>query len=146
MTSKTFLLQGCRQDTGPTMGIPYLHIGDDISLSDRFAETFSGEVIFFLSDLRFSFRPICNSSPVLSSEGELLRPDEKCPETDNLNTIISTRQILDILRAIERMENITGYCIFNRQIFNNSVATVIRKTNILVIFNVFMKYYALISS
>ena len=36
--------------------------------------------------------------------------------------------------------------IFNRQIFNNFVATVIRETNILVIFNVFIKYSALISS
>ena len=33
----------------------------------------------------------------------------------------------------------------DRHIFNNFVATVIRKTNILVIFNVFMKYSALIS-
>ena len=36
--------------------------------------------------------------------------------------------------------------IFDRHIFNNFVATVIRETNILVIFNVFMKYSALISS
>ena len=35
--------------------------------------------------------------------------------------------------------------IFGRQIFNNFVAAVIRETSILVIFNVFMKYYALIS-
>ena len=36
--------------------------------------------------------------------------------------------------------------IFNRHIFNNFVATVIRETNLQVIFNVFMKYSALISS
>ena len=36
--------------------------------------------------------------------------------------------------------------LFDRHIFNNFVATVIRETNILVIFNVFMKYSALISS
>ena len=36
--------------------------------------------------------------------------------------------------------------IFNRHIFNNFVATVILETNILVIFNVFMKYSGLISS
>ena len=36
--------------------------------------------------------------------------------------------------------------IFDRHIFNNFVATVIWETNILVIFNVFMKYSALISS
>ena len=36
--------------------------------------------------------------------------------------------------------------IFDRHIFNNFVATAIRETNILVIFNVFMKYSALISS
>ena len=36
--------------------------------------------------------------------------------------------------------------IFDRHIFNNFVATVIWGTNILVIFNVFMKYSALISS
>ena len=35
---------------------------------------------------------------------------------------------------------------FDRHIFNNFVATVIRETNILVILNVFMKYSALISS
>ena len=33
--------------------------------------------------------------------------------------------------------------IFDRLIFNNFVATVIRETNLLVIFNVFMKYSAL---
>ena len=36
--------------------------------------------------------------------------------------------------------------IFYRHIFNNIVVTVIRETNLLVIFNVFMKYSALISS
>ena len=36
--------------------------------------------------------------------------------------------------------------IFDRHIFNNFVATVLQETNILVIFNVFMKYSALISS
>ena len=36
--------------------------------------------------------------------------------------------------------------IFDRHIFNNFVATVIRTTNILIIFNVFMKYSALVSS
>ena len=36
--------------------------------------------------------------------------------------------------------------IFDRHIFYNFVATVIRETNILVIFNVFIKYSALISS
>ena len=36
--------------------------------------------------------------------------------------------------------------IFDRHNFNNFVATVTRETNILVIFNVFMKYSALISS
>ena len=35
--------------------------------------------------------------------------------------------------------------ILDRHIFNNFVANVIRETNILVIFNVFMKYSALIS-
>ena len=35
--------------------------------------------------------------------------------------------------------------IFNRHIFNNFVTTVIQETNILVIFNVFMKYSVLIS-
>ena len=34
---------------------------------------------------------------------------------------------------------------FDRHIFNNFVATVVCKTNILVIFNVFMNYSALIS-
>ena len=36
--------------------------------------------------------------------------------------------------------------ICDRHIFNNFVVTVIQETNILVIFNVFMKYSALISS
>ena len=36
--------------------------------------------------------------------------------------------------------------IFDRHISNKFVVTVIRETNILVIFNVFMKYSALISS
>ena len=36
--------------------------------------------------------------------------------------------------------------IFDRHFFNNFVVTVIQETNILVIFHVFMKYSALISS
>ena len=41
---------------------------------------------------------------------------------------------------------LSSISIFDRHIFNNFVATVIRETNILVIFNVFMKYSALTSS
>ena len=45
-----------------------------------------------------------------------------------------------------RLKISSSISIFDRYIFNNFVATVIRETNILVIFNVFMKYFALISS
>ena len=41
---------------------------------------------------------------------------------------------------------LSSISIFDRHIFDNFVATVIRETSILVIFNVFMKYSALISS
>ena len=46
----------------------------------------------------------------------------------------------------QRIKISSSISICDRHIFNNFVATVIRKTNILVIFNVFMKYSALISS
>ena len=46
----------------------------------------------------------------------------------------------------QRLKTSSLISIFDRLIFNNFLATVIRETNILVIFNVFMKYSALISS
>ena len=48
--------------------------------------------------------------------------------------------------VFKRLKISLSISIFDRHIFNNFVATVIRETNILVIFNVFMKYSALISS
>ena len=50
--------------------------------------------------------------------------------------------------VFQRLRISSSISIFDRHIFNNFVATVIRETNIdlLVIFNVFMKYSALISS
>ena len=48
--------------------------------------------------------------------------------------------------VFQRLKITSSIRIFDRHIFNNFVATVIRETNILVIFNVFMKYSALISS
>ena len=48
--------------------------------------------------------------------------------------------------VFQRLKISSLISIFDRHIFNNFVATVIRETNILVIFNVFMKYSALISS
>ena len=48
--------------------------------------------------------------------------------------------------VFQRLKISSSISIFDRHIFNNFVATVIRETNILVIFNVFMKYSALISS
>ena len=47
---------------------------------------------------------------------------------------------------IQRLKNSTSISLFDRQFFNNFVAAVIRETSILVIFEVFMKYYALRSS
>ena len=46
----------------------------------------------------------------------------------------------------QRLQISSSISIFDRHIFNNFVATVIQETNLLVIFNVFMKYSALISS
>ena len=46
----------------------------------------------------------------------------------------------------QRLKISSWISIFDRHIFNNFVATVIRETNILEIFNVSMKYSALISS
>ena len=46
----------------------------------------------------------------------------------------------------QRLKISSSISIFDRHIFNNFVATVIRETNTLVIFNVFMKYSALIRS
>ena len=48
--------------------------------------------------------------------------------------------------VFQRLKISSSISIFDRHIFNNFVANVIRETNILVIFNVFMKYSALISS
>ena len=48
--------------------------------------------------------------------------------------------------VFQRLKISSSISIFDRHIFNNFVATVIWQTNILVIFNVFMKYSALISS
>ena len=48
--------------------------------------------------------------------------------------------------VFQRLKISSSISIFDRHILNKFVATVIRKTNILVIFNVFMKYSALISS
>ena len=48
--------------------------------------------------------------------------------------------------VFQRLKISSSISIFDRHIFNNFVATAIRETNILVIFNVFMKYSALISS
>ena len=48
--------------------------------------------------------------------------------------------------VFQRLKISSSISIFDRHIFNNFVATVIRETNILVIFNVFMTYSALISS
>ena len=48
--------------------------------------------------------------------------------------------------VFQRLKISSSISIIDRHIFNNFVATVIRETNILVIFNVFMKYSALISS
>ena len=48
--------------------------------------------------------------------------------------------------VFQRLKISSSISIFDRHIFSNFVATVIRETNILVIFNVFMKYSALISS
>ena len=48
-----------------------------------------------------------------------------------------------VFQRLKNSSSISRY-IFDRHIFKNFVATVIRETNILVIFNVFMKYSALI--
>ena len=48
--------------------------------------------------------------------------------------------------VFQRLKISSSISIFDRHIFNNFLATVIRETNILVILNVFMKYCALISS
>ena len=48
--------------------------------------------------------------------------------------------------VFQRLKNSSSISIFDRHIFNNFEVTAIRETNILVIFNVFMKYSALISS
>ena len=48
--------------------------------------------------------------------------------------------------VFQRLKISSLISIFDRHIFNNFVATVIRETNILVIFNVFIKYSAFISS
>ena len=48
--------------------------------------------------------------------------------------------------VFQRLKISSSISIFDRHIFNNFVATVIRETNVLVIFNVFTKYSALISS
>ena len=45
--------------------------------------------------------------------------------------------------VFQRLEISSSISLFDRQIFNNFVATVIREASILVIFNVFIKYYAL---
>ena len=49
-------------------------------------------------------------------------------------------------KVFQHLRISSSISIFDRHIFNNFVATVIRETNILVILNDFMKYSALISS
>ena len=58
--------------------------------------------------------------------------------------MFTTRMATGIV--FQRLKTSSSISIFDRHIFNNFVATVIRETNILVIFNVFMKYSALVSS
>ena len=48
--------------------------------------------------------------------------------------------------VFKRLKISWSISLFDRHIFNNFVATVIRETNILVIFNAFMKYSSLINS
>ena len=48
--------------------------------------------------------------------------------------------------VFQRLKISLWISIFDRHIFNNFVVTVILETNILVIFDVFMKYSALIST
>ena len=47
--------------------------------------------------------------------------------------------------VFQRLKNSSSISIFDRYIFNNFVATVIRETNILIIFNIFMKYSEFVS-
>ena len=47
--------------------------------------------------------------------------------------------------VFQRLKISSSISMFDRHIFNNFVATILRETNILVIFNVFMRYSALIS-
>ena len=59
---------------------------------------------------------------------------------DMFTKMMATRIIFQCLKISSSIS------IFDRHIFNNFVVTVIQQTNILVIFNVFMKYSALITS
>ena len=47
--------------------------------------------------------------------------------------------------VFQRLKISSSISIFDRHIFNNFVVTVIQETNIMVIFNVFMKYSGLVS-
>ena len=47
--------------------------------------------------------------------------------------------------VFQRLKISSSISIFDRHVFNYFVATVIWETNVLVIFNVFMKYFALVS-
>ena len=47
--------------------------------------------------------------------------------------------------VFQRLKISSSISMFDRHIFNNFVATILWETNILVIFNVFMRYSALIS-
>ena len=58
--------------------------------------------------------------------------------------IFTKRMVTGIV--FQRLKLSSSTRIFDRHIFNKFVATVIQETNILVTFNVFMKYSALISS
>ena len=74
---------------------------------------------------------------ILSFDGVAI--DDATVAQDMLTKRKATRIVFQCLKISSSIS------IFDRHIFNNFVATVIRETNILVIFNVFMKYSALIS-
>ena len=95
----------------------------------------------FLKPLPLIFRNIYYHFAVFST---LSFDDVTVDDVTVARDMFTKRMVTGIV--FQRLEISSSISIFNRHIFDNFVATVIRETNILVIFNVFMQYSALISS
>ena len=94
----------------------------------------------YLKPLLLVFRNICYHFAEFST---LSFDDFTVDDITVARDMFTKRMVTGIV--FQRLKISLSISMFDRHIFNNFVVTVIWETNILVIFNVFMKYSALIS-